>query len=76
MPATSNSASAPVQVQGVLVSQPAAQSRQLEPVPVQSSIPDQLAQLAALHKQGALSDSEFEAAKARVLCVLGNAGKV
>ncbi len=31
------------------------------------SIPDQLTQLNALHDQGALSDSEFAAAKARLL---------
>ena len=69
VPVTSYSTSAPVQVQGVLMPQPAAQSLELEPVPVQTSISDQIAQLAALHKQGVLSDSEFEAAKARVLQV-------
>jgi hypothetical protein len=33
----------------------------------QPSMLDQLNQLTALHKQGALSDSEFEAAKAKLL---------
>ena len=31
------------------------------------SVPDQLAQLSQLHEQGSLSDSEFAAAKARLL---------
>jgi hypothetical protein len=31
------------------------------------SMPDQLSQLAALHEQGALTDDEFVAAKARLL---------
>lgn len=54
------SSSAPVTVQGTVVTQP------IEPAPP-ASVPEQMAQLAALRQQGVLSDSEFEAAKARVL---------
>jgi hypothetical protein len=42
--------------------QPAAAAQSSAP-----SIPDQLSQLNALHDQGALSDSEFAAAKSRLL---------
>jgi hypothetical protein len=35
--------------------------------PAGGSVPDQLAQLSALHEQGALSDAEFAAAKSKLL---------
>jgi hypothetical protein len=35
--------------------------------PAQPAVTDQLNQLAALHQQGALSDAEFAAAKAKLL---------
>jgi Short C-terminal domain len=38
-----------------------------EPPPAQPAVTDQLNQLASLHQQGALSDSEFAAAKAKLL---------
>jgi hypothetical protein len=44
------------------------QSQDTSPAPSSMpSIPDQLTQLNALHDQGALSDSEFAAAKQRLL---------
>jgi hypothetical protein len=47
-----------------------AQQAQAQPAPEpaqSSSVMDQLGQLATLHQQGALTDDEFAAAKAKVL---------
>ena len=47
------------------LSQQQAQS-QPAPAPAPATMTDQLSQLAALHQQGALTDSEFAAAKAKL----------
>jgi hypothetical protein len=50
--------------------QPAENQGQQPPGPAQPAAPpllDQLSQLDALHQQGALTDSEFSAAKAKLL---------
>jgi Short C-terminal domain len=48
--------------------QPAQQAPAPAPAPAQSSpMVDQLNQLAALHKQGVLTDDEFAAAKAKLI---------
>jgi hypothetical protein len=44
-----------------------AQAQQAPPAQASPSVMDQLNQLATLHQQGALSDDEFTAAKAKVL---------
>ena len=41
--------------------------QQQAPGPAPTSMLDQLNQLTALHKQGALTDAEFDAAKAKLL---------
>ena len=47
--------------------QPPPQYQQPPPAPAQPSMLDQLNQLTELHQQGALSDEEFTAAKAKLL---------
>ncbi len=47
--------------------QPPPQYQQPPPAPAQPSMLDQLNQLNELHQQGALSDDEFAAAKAKLL---------
>jgi hypothetical protein len=46
---------------------PAAPSQQVPAAPATSPMLEQLNQLAALHQQGALTDAEFAAAKAKLL---------
>ena len=46
---------------------PAAPAAAPAPAPASSSMLDQLNQLATLHQQGALTDEEFTAAKAKLL---------
>jgi hypothetical protein len=47
--------------------QPAAGQQAASASPGTASIPDQLNKLTALHEQGALSDTEFASAKAKLL---------
>jgi len=58
------------QAQQAQAQQVQAQEAQAQPAPEpaqSSSVMDQLGQLATLHQQGALTDDEFAAAKAKVL---------